>query len=114
MERLQAILARLPLPVGTAPAGGHGDPAPAACPRCRGQGYLRLGAPVGHPDFGRIVPCGCRQPAGAAAPHPGLPGDTLAVFAAQTFASFDPAVPGTAAACAVCQAYAGAPSAGWS
>lgn len=31
------------------------------CPICGGSGYLRLDVPVGHPDFGRIVTCKCRQ-----------------------------------------------------
>ncbi len=30
------------------------------CPTCHGAGYLRLDAPPGHPDFGRIVPCKCK------------------------------------------------------
>jgi DNA replication protein DnaC len=30
------------------------------CPICHGAGYLRLDAPPGHPDFGRIVPCKCK------------------------------------------------------
>lgn len=34
-----------------------GDP---NCPICGGVGYLRRDLPVGHPDFGKIVPCSCR------------------------------------------------------
>jgi len=34
-----------------------GDP---NCPICGGVGYLRRDLPVGHPDFGKIVPCACR------------------------------------------------------
>ncbi len=30
------------------------------CPLCKGIGYLRADVPVGHPDFGRLVPCTCR------------------------------------------------------
>ena len=30
------------------------------CPRCRDAGFLRADVPVGHPDFGKIVPCTCR------------------------------------------------------
>jgi len=29
------------------------------CPICKGIGYLRADVPVGHPDFGRLVPCTC-------------------------------------------------------
>jgi len=30
------------------------------CPICKGLGYLRADVPVGHPDFGKLVPCACR------------------------------------------------------
>lgn len=36
-----------------------GDP---ECPHCGGVGYLRRDVPLGHPDFGRLFPCVCRQP----------------------------------------------------
>jgi len=31
------------------------------CPVCRGIGFLRRDVPVGHPDFGRPVPCQCKK-----------------------------------------------------
>lgn len=40
---------------------------PAACPfgECDGTGYYKLAVPFGHPDFGKLFDCACRQ-AGAA------------------------------------------------
>ena len=35
----------------------------SSCPLCRGLGYLRAGVPVGHPDFGKLVPCECSRAA---------------------------------------------------
>ena len=35
-----------------------GDP---NCPFCHGLGYLRRDLPIGHPDFGRVQICSCRQ-----------------------------------------------------
>ena len=35
-----------------------GDP---NCPHCSGAGYLRSDVPVGHPSFGRLEVCVCRQ-----------------------------------------------------
>ena len=35
-----------------------GDP---ACPHCHGLGYVRQELPLGHPDFGRLQACTCRQ-----------------------------------------------------
>ena len=34
-------------------------PTPPACPRCLDVGFVRRRVPLGHPDFGRAVPCGC-------------------------------------------------------
>ncbi|NJD60048.1 MAG: DNA replication protein DnaC [Anaerolineales bacterium] len=31
------------------------------CPYCHGLGYLRRDLPLGHPDFGRLQICSCRQ-----------------------------------------------------
>lgn len=31
------------------------------CPKCRGAGYLRLDVSVGHPSFGKLVPCECKE-----------------------------------------------------
>ncbi len=39
------------------PVGKNGND---TCPICGGTGFLRLDLPVGHPDFGKIVPCECR------------------------------------------------------
>ncbi len=34
--------------------------ADGVCPICKGAGYLILDVPVGHPDFGRLIPCRCK------------------------------------------------------
>ncbi len=31
------------------------------CPVCHGQGFVVLDVPIGHPDFGRAIPCQCRS-----------------------------------------------------
>jgi len=31
------------------------------CPDCAGAGYYTLAVPVGHPDFGKLLPCACRM-----------------------------------------------------
>ena len=38
---------------------GIGDP---ECPTCRGIGYYVKDVPVGHPDFGKAIPCACALP----------------------------------------------------
>lgn len=37
------------------------DQADDVCPYCHGSGYVRLDVPVGHPKFGKAVPCVCRR-----------------------------------------------------
>lgn len=43
--------------------GGFQAPEEAqpACPICKGSGWVRLDVPVGHPQFGEVIPCRCRQ-----------------------------------------------------
>jgi len=33
----------------------------AICPRCGGAGFVLIDVPVGHPDFGKAIPCHCKQ-----------------------------------------------------
>lgn len=33
------------------------------CPRCHGAGFTILDVPLGHPDFGKAVPCACQEKA---------------------------------------------------
>jgi DNA replication protein DnaC len=44
----------------TGDSSGAEPEEPPACPRCHDAGFLRVEAPVGHADFGKIVPCVCR------------------------------------------------------
>jgi DNA replication protein DnaC len=39
----------------------HTLPGDPACPLCRGVGYLRQDLPVGHPEFGKLKTCTCRN-----------------------------------------------------
>ncbi len=45
-------------PQASRAAGLPGDP---NCPICAGVGFIRRDLPVGHPDFGRLLICSCRQ-----------------------------------------------------
>ncbi|HLF02150.1 MAG TPA: ATP-binding protein [Anaerolineales bacterium] len=47
-----------PAPSTTQPAPGPGDP---NCPICHGIGYVRAEVEITHPNFGRLMPCSCRQ-----------------------------------------------------
>ncbi len=38
----------------------HHLPGDPNCPHCHGLGYVRQDLPVGHPNFGKVLPCVCR------------------------------------------------------
>ena len=68
-EKIEATLRRLAAATSRAPdVPGAPPPRPADqvgdpdCPHCHGVGYLRQDLPVGHPDFGKLEICTCRQP----------------------------------------------------
>lgn len=65
MESLADILKRLTLKstyddTGTSVAEEAGE---EACPRCEGRGWLRVEVTIGHPDFGKAIPCPCQAQA---------------------------------------------------
>ncbi|MCA1666821.1 MAG: ATP-binding protein [Thermomicrobia bacterium] len=71
---------------------GEGD----VCPICHGAGFLRLDVEVGHPQFGRTVPCECQERERAATRYSDQRSlSNLDHFVDCTFASFDKDVPGT-------------------
>jgi len=61
------------------------------CPICRGLGYVRADVPVGHPDFGKLVPCTCHlaELAGRRVEALRALGD-LETLARMTFETFNP------------------------
>lgn len=36
-------------------------PPSETCPRCQGVGFVLADVPLGHPDFGKAIPCHCKQ-----------------------------------------------------
>lgn len=114
MERIGDTLKSLPPPAPRPLPPGVVLPAPP-CPACQGAGYLRLEVPVGHPNFGRMIPCTCKlaelqAETAARQALADIPG--LGPFGGQTFATFDPDVPGVGEAWAYCRQYAANPH-GW-
>lgn len=47
-------------PTPTAPSPSRSTSENGDCPICRGIGYYRVDVPVGHPQFGKLIPCGCK------------------------------------------------------
>ena len=44
-----------------APENASNDAGDPQCPICGGSGYLRRDLPIGHPEFGKVIPCQCRR-----------------------------------------------------
>jgi DNA replication protein DnaC len=62
MERLGEAIARirprLQARIGPGPAEPEPEP---TCPICKDFGFVRHDVPIGHAEFGRAIPCSCRQ-----------------------------------------------------
>lgn len=92
-------------------------PAPAmqrsACPKCNGAGYLRANVPFGHPNFGRPIPCECKETERKDKRRQQLRDiSNLDAFRDSTFRTFNSRVPGVQEAYEVSHDYAQEPE-GW-
>ena len=65
MESLADILKRLTLKstYDDTEASAAEEAREEACPRCEGRGWLRAEVTIGHPDFGKAIPCSCQAQA---------------------------------------------------
>ena len=67
MESLGTILRRVAAggyslpPAAGARYATAGPVSAATCADCNGQGWLSYGAPVGHPNFGKVYECHCQN-----------------------------------------------------
>jgi DNA replication protein DnaC len=63
MERLGDALTRIRRPRTRSTSGDEPQVAsePAVCPICKDYGFVRKDVPLGEPDFGKAIPCVCRQ-----------------------------------------------------
>lgn len=92
-------------------------PAPVSqksvCPKCRGAGYLRANVPFGHPNFGRPIPCECKEAERKDKRRQQLRDiSNLDAFRDRTFRTFNSRVPGVQEAFEVSHDYAQEPE-GW-
>jgi DNA replication protein DnaC len=93
------------------------DAATAApqCPRCEDVGYYLLDVPVHHPQFGKLMPCDCRQEYKHNREYvERYRLSNMRAFTEKTFDTFDPSVPGVRDAYRFAQEYASRrPFEGW-
>ena len=62
MERLGDAIARIRPRLQARIGDGPLEPEPEpACAICKDFGFVRHDVPIGHPEFGRAIPCSCRQ-----------------------------------------------------
>ncbi len=85
----------------------------AACPECKGSGWLRMAAPVGSPNFGRIIPCACKTRESEARRQRSLLDlSNLDAFSGLNFSNYDMNVNGVREAFSVAREFARHPD-GW-
>src|SRR5438876_839385 len=91
-----------------------GAPASApVCSLCDGAGWLKEDVPFGHPNFGVLFPCQCKQTAWARQTAIELAQlSNLDAVRDKTFATFNPFVPGLREAVPRIRSYARRPD-GW-
>ncbi len=83
------------------------------CQRCKGAGYLRADVPFGHPNFGKPIPCICKEQERKEKRRQQLREmSNLEAFREKTFRTFNPNVPGVQEAYQVASEYAKNPD-GW-
>ncbi len=84
-----------------------------ACPKCRGAGYLRADVPFGHPNFGKPIPCECKEVERKEKRRQQLRDmSNLDAFRDRTFRTFNSRVPGVQEAYEMSYDYAQDPE-GW-
>jgi DNA replication protein DnaC len=85
----------------------------SVCPKCKGAGYLRTNVPFGHPNFGRPIPCECKEAERKDKRRQQLREiSNLDAFRDHTFRTFNSRVPGVQEAYEVSHDYAQEPE-GW-
>ncbi len=98
MKRIGDVMSSMPKPVDSrSPRGAIKirNKDTVQCPICQDAGYLRANVPVGHPSFGRLYPCECKQREIDERRDEELRRlSNLDAFPNHTFESFDPELPG--------------------
>ena len=85
----------------------------STCPTCKGAGWLGHAVPYGHPLFGVLTPCACKEGERASRRKEQLSQlGNLAAFADKTFATLNPFVAGLREVLPLVLAYAQQPD-GW-
>jgi DNA replication protein DnaC len=119
MKRIGDVMRELPIP--KQPPVGQGSGAvrirnkdTVRCSVCQDAGYLRANVPVGHPSFGRLFPCECKQREIEERRDDELRRlSNLDAFEDYTFETFDPHIPGLGEAYDAAVAFAQEPGHSW-
>lgn len=87
--------------------------AASVCPVCKGAGFLRNNVPFGHPQFGKALPCECKEVERRRKRRQQLHEiSNLGAFANKRFSTFNPRIPGLQEAFQVSTEFARMPG-GW-
>src|SRR5215210_400360 len=61
MKRIGDVIRTISIPIGTNTGGTSSAEEAVSCATCRDAGFIRYNVPLGHPKFGQLVPCQCRE-----------------------------------------------------
>jgi DNA replication protein DnaC len=103
MKKLGDVIGAISIPITPrstpTPTSGQSGAEVWRCPLCKDLGYVRMSAPVGDPNFGRLIECECRRRERDARESDDLRRlSNLDAMLDLTFANFDRSVPGARAA----------------
>lgn len=118
MKRIGDVMREIPMPKGPGQQGTGAvrirSKDTVRCPICNDAGYLRADVPVGHPSFGRLFPCECKQRELDERRDEELRRlSNLDAFADYTFESFDPDISGMEEAYEAAVTFAQEPGHNW-
>lgn len=117
MKRIGDVIRTVSIPEKPIPTQGTvklRDRDAVRCSICQDAGYLRADVPVGHPSFGRLFACKCRQKELDDRRDEELRRlSNLDSFSDYTFESFDPDIPGLEAAYEASLTFAQEPGHQW-
>ncbi len=113
MKRIGDVMKTISIPISTGTVGTSPAPVAPKCALCQDAGWLRVDAPVGHANFGRLIPCDCQLREQEVQHSRELQRiSNLDAFLNRTFDSFDQTIPGVNEAIVTAKAFSRAPE-GW-
>jgi DNA replication protein DnaC len=113
MKPIGELMKGISIPRSTSPESTRPDFDEDECPLCHGAGFVRQDAPVGSPNFSRLIPCTCKIDEHWEMANRDLREfSNMDIIGTWTFDNFDPSIRGTGTAYEIAYEYGQNPD-GW-